>query len=144
MTSQSKSNNWETVYDESVYDRGSFKGKRLRRNKIDGVLGGVCAGFGDYFGINHTIMRIVFVLCIIFLSFPLLAYVLLWVFIPRDKRVSYRREYHKTPVAAVTRSSSSRDTKSKFRSLENRLQDMERSITSVEWKLRRDFRDLES
>ncbi|MEP3890714.1 MAG: PspC domain-containing protein [Hellea sp.] len=144
MITQSKRNNWETVYEESVFDRDSFKAKRLRRNKIDGILGGVCAGFGDYFGINHTIMRIVFVLCIIFLSFPLLAYVLLWVFIPKDKRVSYRRECHSTPVAAIAHSSSARDTKSKFRSLENRLQDMERSITSAEWKLRRDFRDLES
>ena len=143
MTTGSNTYDWETVYEESIYERGPIQGKRLRRNKTDGILGGVCAGFGDYFGINHTIMRIIFVLFIIFLSFPLLAYVLLWVFIPKDKRVSYRRECHKTPVAAVVRSSSARNAKSKFRSLENRLQDIERSVTSTEWKLRRDFRDLE-
>ena len=143
MTAQSKNSAWETVYEESVFDRDSFKGKRLRRNKIDGILGGVCAGFGDYFGINHTIMRIVFVLCVIFLSFPLLAYVLLWVFVPKDKRVSYRRENHKAPAIAIAHTPSFKDAKSKFQSLETRMQDMERSITSSEWKLRRDFRDLE-
>jgi phage shock protein C len=31
-----------------------------------------------------------------------------------------------------------------FRDLEERLADLERSVTSKEWKLRRDFRDLES
>lgn len=144
MTTGSKNNNWETVYEESVFDRSASKGKRLRRNKVDGILGGVCAGFGDYFGINHTIMRIIFVLFVIFLSFPLLAYILLWVFIPKDKRVSYRREYRGTSLTSAARNSTFRDAKSKFQSLDARMQDMERSITSTEWKLRRDFRDLES
>lgn len=123
--------------------------KRLCRNKIDGVIGGVCAGFGDYFGIDHTVMRILFVLSVIFLGFPLLAYFVLWIFIPSDKRAPYRREYrekkraHRKNPEAPVRTTSFRDVKSKYRSLEERLQDLERSITSKEWKLRRDFRDLE-
>ncbi len=129
--------------------------KKLRRNKIDGVLGGVCSGFGDYFGIDHIIVRILFVLSVLFLAFPVLAYVLLWMFIPSDKRAPYRREYREARKARresrrddydtpPVSSANFRDVKSKFRSLETRLQDLERSITSKEWKLRRDFRDLES
>lgn len=127
---------------------------KLRRNKIDGVLGGLCSGFGDYFGIDHTIMRILFVISVIFLGFPLIAYFVLWVFIPKDKRAPYRREYResrrakrahqKNPELPLERTTSFRDVKSKFRSLETRLQDLERNITSKEWKLRRDFRDLEN
>lgn len=137
---------------------------KLRRNKIDGVIGGVCAGFGDYFGLDHTIVRILFVMSVIFLGFPLLAYFVLWLFIPSDKRAPYRREYREARRArrkprsksrfteyeeeedfpARQQTATFRDVRSKYRSLETRLQDLERSVTSKEWKLRRDFRDLES
>lgn len=123
--------------------------KKLRRNKIDGVLGGVCSGLGDYLGLDAIIVRILFVLSVIFLGFPLLAYFILWVCIPSDKRAPYRREYRQARKArrdnpeAPRRTTSFRDVKSKYRSLESRMQDLERSITSKEWKLRRDFRDLE-
>ena len=79
-------------------------------------------------------------------------------FVPSDKRAPYHREYREVrkarrerkqrtgrdyDEAPVMHTSSFKDVKSKFRSLETRLQDLERSITSKEWKLRRDFRDLE-
>jgi len=160
MTKRSKYERHETWEDkwgkwerhESRYDNPSdeFRGKRLRRNKIDGVFGGVCSGFGDYFGIDHTIMRIAFVLSVIFLGFPILAYFILWIFIPKDTRAPYRREYREArkarrkhrdnPSEPLVRTASFSDVKSKFRSLETRMQDLERSITSKEWKLRRDFR----
>jgi len=141
---------WEGNEDGYVY-AGPYK---LRRNKIDGIFGGVCSGLGDYLAIDHTIMRILFVVSVIFLGFPLLAYFILWVFIPTDKRAPYRREYRESrrakrahrenPELPLERTTSFRDVKSKFRSLETRMQDLERSITSKEWKLRRDFRDLEN
>ena len=141
---------WEGDDDGYVY---SEPHKKLRRNKIDGVLGGVCSGFGDYLGIDHTIMRIAFVLSVIFLGLPLFFYFLFWLFIPKDTRAPYRREYREArrarrkhrenPEEPLVRTTSFRDVKSKFRSLETRMQDLERSITSKEWKLRRDFRDLE-
>lgn len=145
--------NWDG--DDDGYDYSEPQ-KKLRRNKIDGVLGGVCSGFGDYFGLDHVIVRILFVLSVLFLAFPVLAYFVLWIFIPSDKRAPYRREYREARKARKVRremrgtdmppvsTASFRDVKSKFRSLETRLQDLERSITSKEWKLRRDFRDLES
>ena len=99
-------------------------------------------------------MRIAFAISVIFLGFPLLAYFILWIFIPKDTRAPYRREYRearrarrkhrKNPEEPLMRTTSFRDVKSKFRSLETRMQDLERSSTSKEWKLRRDFRDLEN
>lgn len=138
---------WEGGNDGYEYAPGN---KKLRRNKIDGMIGGVCAGIGDYFGIDPSLVRIATVLGVIFTGLPLLAYVILWVCIPADKRAPYRREYRQAHKArlenpdAPRRTSSFRDVKSKFRSLESRLQDLERSITSSEWQLRRDFRDLEN
>ena len=141
---------WEGDDDGYVYAGPN----KLRRNKIDGVFGGVCSGFGDYLGIDHTIMRIAFAISVIFLGFPLLAYFILWIFIPKDTRAPYRREYREVrrarrkhrenPEEPLMRTTSFRDVKSKFRSLETRMQDLERSITSKEWRLRRDFRDLEN
>jgi phage shock protein C len=129
---------------------------KLRRNKIDGILGGVCAGLGDWLGIDHGPMRILVVLAIIFAGFPVIIYFLMWMFIPSDKRAPYVREdrEHRRAKRKAKRhgqidaepidTTKYSDVRSKFRSLEERLQDLERSVTSREWKLRRDFRDLES
>jgi len=139
------------------YDYGDQDGRpKLRRNKIDGILGGVCAGLGDWLGIDHGPMRIFVVLAIIFAGFPALLYFLMWMFIPSDKRAPYNRETRGNRRAKRKAKRHGRvevdpgdttnysDVRSKFRSLEERLQDLERSVTSREWKLRRDFRDLES
>jgi phage shock protein C len=40
--------------------------RKLYRSKKDRMLGGVCAGLGEFFGIDPTIMRLVFVLGFIF------------------------------------------------------------------------------
>lgn len=125
--------------------------KKLRRNKIDGMIGGVCAGVGDYLGLDATIVRILAVISF-FMSGGVVFWVYLgmWIFIPSDARAPYRREYREASKArkenpdTPLRTASFRDVKSKFRSLETRMQDLERSITSKEWKLRRDFRDLEN
>lgn len=142
--------NWEGDEDGYSY---SEPHKKLRRNKIDGVFGGVCAGIGDYIGLDPIITRIIFAALVVFTGLPILLYFILWIFVPSDNRAPYRREYREAKrarkVAAAShsepeRTASFRDVKSKFRSLETRLQDLERSITSKEWQLRRDFRDLES
>lgn len=123
--------------------------RRLRRNKIDGILGGVCAGIGDYFDIDPIIARILFVISVMIFGLPLFVYFILWIFIPSDKRAPYRREYRQARRAKrenptrPAQTSTFRDVKGKFRSLEGRLQDLEKSITSSEWQLRREFRDLE-
>ena len=142
---------WEGTSDGYEYSNPK---KCLRRNKIDGVLGGVCAGLGDYFNIDPIIVRIAYVASIFFLGVPLFIYFILWIFIPSDKRAPYKREYRQArkarrahrenPSEPVRRTASFRDVKGKFRSLESRMQDLEKSITSSEWQLRRDFRDLES
>lgn len=140
--------NWDWSDDGYSYSEPQ---KKLRRNKIDGIMGGVCAGIGDYLGLDHTITRIIFFLLVLTTGLPLLVYPILWVFVPKDTRAPYVREYREArraraarvhPSDEIARTTSFSDVKSKFRSLETRLQDLERSITSKEWKLNREFRDL--
>ena len=127
--------------------------KRLTRNTIEGKLGGVCAGIGDYLGWDHTMVRIITILLIIFTVVPLIAYFILWVLMPKDPRAPYVREWRESqsipkgqrtaPAGTAQSSTTYSDVRSKFTSLETRLEGLERSITSKEWKLNRDFRDLE-
>jgi phage shock protein C len=58
--------------------------KRLYRDKIDNVFGGVCAGIGEYLDIDPVIMRIIFT-ALIFSPFPIiLTYILFWIIIPKN------------------------------------------------------------
>ncbi len=52
--------------------------KRLYRDENNKILGGVCAGIANYFGIDALVVRILFVLT----GIGLLAYILLWAFVP--------------------------------------------------------------
>ncbi len=160
MTKRSKKRQYKNWADRAMHDmewEGTSDGyeysepsKRLRRNKIDGVVGGVCAGLGDYLNIDPIVVRIAYIASIFFLGVPLFIYFILWVFIPSDNRAPYRREYRQARKARRKNpenpapTANFRDVKGKFSSLEARLQGLEKSITSSEWQLRRQFRDLES
>ena len=60
------------------------KVKRLyRAEKKDSVIGGVCAGIGNYFNIDPVIVRLIWVASILFWGSGLWAYLLAWIIIPR-------------------------------------------------------------
>ncbi len=56
--------------------------KRLYRDENDKVLGGVCAGLANYFGIDVTIVRIIFVVLTISFGFGLIPYIIIWIAVP--------------------------------------------------------------
>lgn len=56
--------------------------QRLYRSEINRILGGVCGGLGEYFKIDPTIIRIIFVVMVVFGGSGLLIYLLLWLIIP--------------------------------------------------------------
>ena len=56
---------------------------KLVLNKNKAKISGVCAGLGDYFGMDPTIIRIVFVICAVFgVGTPIVIYVLLALLMP--------------------------------------------------------------
>ena len=63
------------------------KNKKLFRSKKDRFLAGICAGIGEYLGVDPTIVRVVFVLLTLATGiFPgLLFYFILWVIIPEKQ-----------------------------------------------------------
>lgn len=59
--------------------------KQLRRSRTDKMVAGICGGLGKYFGLDSTILRLVFVLLMIFAGTGLLAYLIMWLVIPYEK-----------------------------------------------------------
>jgi phage shock protein C len=58
----------------------------LRRSRHKRMLGGVCAGLADYFGLDPTLVRIVYVVgSIVSVAFPgILVYIILCFVIPME------------------------------------------------------------
>lgn len=58
--------------------------KRLMRSRSNYMLGGVCAGLGNYFNIDPTIIRLLFVLLVVMGGSGVLLYIVLWIIMPRE------------------------------------------------------------
>jgi len=57
--------------------------KKLYRSVTDKMVGGVCGGLAEYFAIDPVIVRLIFVLAVIFGGSGILAYIILWIIIPQ-------------------------------------------------------------
>ena len=62
--------------------------KRIYRSTTDKVIGGVCGGLGEYFGIDPTWVRVLFVLSLFAEGVGLLAYLIGWIVIPKEPEVT--------------------------------------------------------
>jgi phage shock protein C len=63
---------------------GGLGGKKLER-KINGrLLAGVCAGLGDYLGIDVTLIRVIFAVLTLFGGLGVIAYVMAWALVPEE------------------------------------------------------------
>ena len=59
--------------------------KRLYRSRSNRLFGGVCAGLGEFFGIDATLVRLFFVLGTVFgLGSLILVYLLMLVIVPEE------------------------------------------------------------
>ena len=58
--------------------------KRLYRSKTDKKLCGVCAGVAEYFGIDPTIVRVIWALLAFFYGTSILLYVIMALVVPEQ------------------------------------------------------------
>lgn len=58
--------------------------RRLRRSRNDRMIAGVCGGIAEYFVLDPTVVRVLYVLVsILSVVFPgTIVYILLWILIP--------------------------------------------------------------
>ena len=60
----------------------SDNGKKLYRDKENGWLGGVCAGLGEYFGVDPTVLRVLFIVFGLVGGWSVPIYIVLWFLVP--------------------------------------------------------------
>lgn len=59
--------------------------KRLYRSRNDRMISGLCAGLGQYLGMDPTVIRLIFVLTGIFLfPAPILVYLIMMLVVPEE------------------------------------------------------------
>ncbi|MCE5253497.1 MAG: PspC domain-containing protein [Actinomycetia bacterium] len=58
--------------------------KRLQRSRTERMIGGVCGGLGEYFNIDPTIVRVLWVVVTLVGGAAILAYLILWVIVPLE------------------------------------------------------------
>ena len=74
---------------------------RLYRSNTDKVIGGVSGGLADYLSIDVVIVRVLFVLLVLFGGSGVLVYIILWIAIP-DQTISYDAKEDKSDVEIIS------------------------------------------
>jgi phage shock protein PspC (stress-responsive transcriptional regulator)/uncharacterized integral membrane protein len=58
--------------------------KKLYRSQVDKIIGGVAGGLAEYFDVDSTVMRLIFVLLTVLGGSGILIYIILWLIMPRN------------------------------------------------------------
>ena len=66
--------------------------KRLQRSRTEKMIGGVCGGLAEYFTVDPTIVRVLWVLLTLLGGAGILLYVILWVIMPLQLPAPRSRE----------------------------------------------------
>ncbi len=61
--------------------------KRLYRSETDQIIGGVASGLGDYFDLDPSLVRVMFLVLTFAGGSGLLLYFALWLVLPRESKV---------------------------------------------------------
>ncbi len=72
--------------------------KRLYRLQSNKMIGGVCVGLAQYFDLDVSLIRLIFVgIALITAVFPmLLFYIIAWIIIPTEEEVQKKEKEKKT------------------------------------------------
>jgi phage shock protein C len=61
-----------------------MENKKLYRSQNDKMIAGVCSGLGQFFGIDPTVVRLLFVFTALLGASSILVYIVLWIVVPPD------------------------------------------------------------
>jgi phage shock protein C len=120
---------------------------RYYRDKANGKWAGVCAGFANYFGMDVSIVRLIFVMLTLFTGMGLPAYfILAWTAPDRDDREA---DAERTPEqkkfwldVRKNPRRSARALRARFREMDRRLARTEAYLTSPDRRLAREIDNL--
>lgn len=58
--------------------------KKLLKSSKNRKLSGVCGGLAEYFGIDPTIVRLIFALCVLFIGYGVMTYLVCLIMMPSE------------------------------------------------------------
>lgn len=120
---------------------------RLYRIPQEGRVMGVCAGIADYFGVEPWVIRLGTFFSLVFFTLPtFIGYFLLGMFLPVAPEERYKKEEDAEfwRGVRVDPNQTFAALRHRFKELEQRLRGLEAYVTSREFRLKREFEDLES
>lgn len=149
---------------------GGTSDGRLYRDADRAMLGGVCAGLAGYFGLNLRVTRfLAFIAFLMAMPFAVLGYLAGVLLIPSASGLGYadvsrsggcwrgrrrrrkrradnyrerRRAERDEVVPAVPPGPTVKDVRERYRSLDKRLAELEKQVTSPRFQLEQEFRKL--
>jgi phage shock protein C len=130
--------------------------RRFTRNADRALVGGVCAGFADYFGFNLRVTRLLLVIAFfVAMPFTLIVYIAIVLLVPAEshgpgyvleREVRYRRRRmsrkERKQAAEDEKQEAADAFEQRRRSLDERLARVEKYVTSSRYSLDREFRNL--
>lgn len=83
--------------------------KKLYRSRKDRVIGGVCGGIAEYFDIDSTLIRLLFVAILFAEGAGLLAYIIAWIVIPERSMSASKTKNNENGGSEASGKSNSED-----------------------------------
>lgn len=74
--------------------------KKLYRNPDDKKLAGICSGLAEYFKVDATLVRIVFIVAALAYGATVFVYIILWITMPEALTISQKMEMRGESVTA--------------------------------------------
>ncbi len=68
--------------------------KRMRRSSTDKMIAGVCGGLGEYFNLDSTLIRLLFVLLLFAQGVGAILYLVLLIVLPSDEEAGKSEKAH--------------------------------------------------
>ncbi|MDH3646968.1 MAG: envelope stress response membrane protein PspC [Gammaproteobacteria bacterium] len=121
--------------------------RRFYRDPERGRIFGVCAGIADYTGMSTCVVRwLMFIAGLIWFPLVEIVYVMMGFMVPIKPKGLYKDVEDEEFWQSLRKSPSETfgNARYRFRQLDQRMQRMERYVTSRRFRLDREFRDLEN
>jgi len=69
--------------------------KKLYRDDQHKTIGGVCAGLAEYFDMDVTVVRLLFVFTALFMGVGFIPYIIMWIVLPKKGYgfINYNRQW---------------------------------------------------
>ncbi|TXK36765.1 PspC domain-containing protein [Pontibacter qinzhouensis] len=81
-----------------TYDLPETNVKRLFRDPMDKKLGGVASGIAKFFGIDVTLVRVLFLLSMLIGGAGIMLYIILWIVVPEATTLTEKMQMQGNPV----------------------------------------------